>query len=283
MMHSVNALNEHFEGYKAQAITTDEVKRYIKKRKDAKKANATINRELSALKRMFNLARQNSPPKVPQVPHIPMLKENNKRTGFFEQEEYQLLLRAIAPYMKGVIILAYETGMRKEEILSLKWDQVDMKRKTIRLDDTKTDEPRVLKISPAMQSQFLYYKQRNMGLGIDSKFVFLNRDNTDRIRDFRGAWDAACKKAGLGKRHFHDFRRTAIRNMVRAGVAENIAMKVSGHKTRAVFDRYNIVNTKDIKEAMEKTHEYLSSQRKKTNLQVIDIKEKIRRLENWKK
>jgi integrase len=271
MMRSVKALETYFKGYKAQGITTDEVKRYTKKRKEAGKANATINRELAALKRMFNLAYQQSPPKVAQVPYIPMLKENNRRTGFFEHEDYQNLMTHAAQYLKGVIALAYDTGMRKEEILSVKWNQIDMRRKTLRLEDAKSGK-RTLPLSNLMYAYLKSYKLRNMGSGIETDYVFLNRDETDRIRDFRGAWKAACKKAGLGKRHFHDFRRTAVRNMIRAGVADHTAMQISGHKTRSVFDRYDIVDDKDITDALAKTKEYLQGKRKKDPSKVIQIR-----------
>ena len=253
---SVKLLMEFFGGFKVHAITTPLIKKYVEGRLGVGAVPASINRELSALKRMFNLGNQCTPPKVPIVPHIPMLKEHNVRTGFFEVDDYKALMAEAAEHIRPIIAFAYVTGWRKSEILSLKWNQVDLKEGTVRLNPgmSKNEEGRVVVINKDLRQVFSDLFTRRV-LGCD--FVFQNDGKP--ILNIRGAWDGACARAGLGVRIFHDLRRTAVRNMVRSGVPERVAMQVSGHKTRSVFDRYNIVSEADLRAAATSMNTYYDS------------------------
>ena len=123
-------------------------------------------------------------------------------------------------------------------------------------EQVKNDDPRKIPLNQELKQMLVSYVERNKRLKIITPWVFLNPERKNRIFRFDKAWATACEKAGVGKRLFHDFRRTAVRDMIRAGVPQNVAMKISGHKTASVFARYNIVDDQDIKDALEKTSAY---------------------------
>ena len=279
---SIKNLTEFFGGFKGTQITSPMIQRYIEERlkgqcrrckktfedslvcpfcggKEVKKgaANATINRELSALKRALNLGARQTPPKVDRVPYIPMLKERNVRQGFFEHDEYLALMDFLPEYLRPIVAFAYKSGWRLGEILSLTWERVDLKNGIVRKEpgETKNDEGRTFYLDTELKKIFKgLFKARRL----DRLEVFL-RDG-EPIRGFRKAWLTACKDANLKGMVFHDLRRTAVRNMVRAGVPEGVAMKISGHKTRSVFERYNIVSDRDLKLATERQEAYFHKQ-----------------------
>ena len=254
-------LKESFENVPAPNISTPAIKRYIKKRMDEGAANATINRELSALKRSLNLGAKATPPKVNRTPYIPVLAENNVREGFFEHNEYLAVRDALPFYLKGPFTFAYKTGWRKEEITSIAWEHVDCENWIVYLPPgvAKNKEPRMVYLDDELIDVFK--QQRAMAETSDRiiHYVF-PKENGERIREFRKTWAKACKAASVGKKYFHDTRRTAVRNMVRSGIQEKVAMQISGHKTRSVFDRYNIVNDADLKQAAQKQADYTKIQ-----------------------
>lgn len=252
---SIKHLDKAFKGYRVVEITPSQVSEYVEKRLEEEAAPGTINRELTALKRALNLGKANG--KVANVPYIAMLTEHNVRQGFFEDEELRALLEALPPYLRPPVTFAYFTGMRKREIFSLTWDRANLKEGYIRLEreDTKNNEARTLYLAgEALSCIKEMHRKRVLGCPL----VFHRGGKP--VRDFRYVWVRACKAAGCPGMVFHDLRRTAVRNMVRAGIPERVAMQISGHKTRAVFDRYNIVSDRDLREAAERIAAYQRAQ-----------------------
>ncbi len=258
--NSITHLEKVFLGMRAMEINTARVKRYIDLRQNEGAQNGTINRELAALSKMLNLGAQHTPRKVLTIPHIPKLKESNPRKGFFEHEEYKAVLDKLAQFYRGPVTFAYYTGWRQGEVLDLQWCNVDFQENTVTLDvgSTKNEEGRVVYMTEELRSLLLEQWEERKASGKLSPYVFPNESRTNRIikSRFNRAWRKACKAAKIGNKLFHDLRRTAVRNMIRAGIPERVAMMISGHKTRSIFDRYNIVDDKDLKQAAQKIGSY---------------------------
>lgn len=265
-------LTPHFGGRRLATITTPDINTFILKRQadviatgegdertERKVSNGEINRELTTLKRIFNLARQNG--KLIQVPHIPMLKERNVRTGFSEREQLERVLDLLPPAVRPAVQFAYITGWRiPSEVLPLQWRHVDFEARVVRLDPhtTKNDEGRTFPFTDALQQLLEAQKAEHDRLKAEEvlcPWVFHRTGKKvkgKRITRFTKAWRKACEKAGTPGRIPHDLRRTAVRNLVRAGIPERVAMQLTGHKTRSVFERYNIVSECDLVEAAKK-------------------------------
>jgi integrase len=215
---SIDHLKGYFTGYKVSGINTPAINAYIKSRLEEEAANGTINRELSALKRMLNLGAKQTPPVVDRVPHIPMLKESNIRKGFFEHGEFLALRNALPLFLKGFVTFGYKTGWRISEISSITWAQVDRSQGIVRLEvgETKNDEGRTVYLDDELKEIFHHQWDLRKERAVLIPSVFPNHLGTGPIKDIRRSWFKALEKAGLKRRLFHDFRRTAVRNMVRS-------------------------------------------------------------------
>lgn len=177
----------------------------------------------------------------------------------YEHDEFLKFRHALPDYLKGLATFGYKVGWRSSEITGLTWSQVDRVRWLVRLEvgTTKNDDGRIVYLDNELQEIFQQQWRIRKEKGVLTPYVFPNKNGTARTKDFRAAWDSAFKKSGVERKLFHDLRRTAVRNMVRSGIPEQVAMKISGHKTRSVFERYNIVDEKDLKRASEMQEIYL--------------------------
>jgi integrase len=241
-----------FGALRALDVTSQLVAQYIDSRQQEGAENATINRELAALKRMFNLARQSTPPKVQFVPYIAMLRENNIRTGFLESKQHDTLAAEtgkIGLWLRAMFETGYTYGWRHEELLALQVRQVNLAVGTIRLEPGTTKNTEGREVSMTLPVRALL-AQCVHGKSADD-YVFTREDGKP-VRDFRTSWSNACVAAKVPGLLFHDLRRSAARNLRRAGVAEGVIMKIGGWKTRSVFERYAIVSQSDICDAMTK-------------------------------
>jgi integrase len=266
----------HLEGYfgasRALSITTDRVTAYERQRLDAGAARSTVNAELAALRRAFNLAIKARRLPLSAKPSISTPTPRNARSGFFEEADFRAVLAELPEPLRAPMRFAYFTGWRIGEVFALTWAQVDLDAGVIRLEPntTKSDEGRTFSFSALPELAELLEAQREHTSATERQFdnviPYVFHRNGRPIHGYLDGWRAACNRASVVKRGAletvirpkllgrtpHDFRRTAARNLIRAGVAEHIVMKLCGWKTDAMFRRYAIVDECDLRDAVSK-------------------------------
>jgi len=221
---------------------------------------STIRRELGTLITLLRRAYRNG--KLIRLPVLDRPKDGKPREGFFERAPFLTVRRHLPEDLQVAVTLAYTFGFRMQsEVLALERRHIDLEAGTVRLGaETKTDEGRVIYLTPecarlvAAQVARVEALQRRLGRIVP--WLFPHGGTGPRAgarrKDFRKAWTTACEAAGAPGMLRHDFRRTAVRNLVNVGVPERVAMKITGHKTRSVFDRYHIVSPGDLQAAARK-------------------------------
>jgi integrase len=248
---------------RAVQVTTPVVERFKAARLADGAAKATIDRSLAALRRAYSLAVKHGIIAPGRVPAIELFNVDNVRQDLICHEEYLALLKLLPEPIDDMLTFGYWSGWRKGEILGLTWAEVDRTRGLITLpgERSKNGEPRELPLSPELAR--LIEKRWRARL-VDgptgpriSEHVFHRAGQ--RVRDFRGAWRKATKAIGRPGLRFHGLRRSAITNLMRAGVGEQVAMKISGHKTTSVFRRYRIISTDDVLVALRQTEASLKA------------------------
>jgi integrase len=241
-------LQPFFGGCTAGRITLDEIEQYRAMRLETGAKTSTVNRETAILRAIFGHALESG--KISRLPRFPKkLAEPNPRTGFLTHDQYEAMQKVCKhDWLRAMLAVAYNFGFRKSELLGLRVSQVDLKGRSIQLrpGETKSGHGRTVVMTEdvfPLVAKCVESKEAN-----DAVFTW---EDGDPVKDFRGAWSKMCKSAKVDIM-LHDFRRTAVRNLIRAGVSRDVARSISGHETDSIFSRYNITDENDLADAARK-------------------------------
>ncbi|MGA8554195.1 MAG: tyrosine-type recombinase/integrase, partial [Candidatus Acidiferrales bacterium] len=250
-------LDKFFKRTPVTYITPDLLRRYIEVRRKEGAADATIRRNLGVLRSMLNLARKEGRLRLADVPHFPMPQDSKPRQGFVNPDVFTTLRDALPKNLHPLLTFIYFTGCRLGAARKITWAMVSDDCMEVELPGaiTKSGEPLTLPL---------------VGAGLDEVAKTLKKmprkdGPVFDATNLRKAWNQACHKLGLGvyeKRLYkgltiHDLRRSATRNLIRAGVSRGVAMQITGHKTEAIFERYNITDAADVRDALVKVGQYV--------------------------
>ena len=284
---NVKPVREHFGTWRAVDVTSNAIGTYIENLREEGYSNATVNRRTQLLGQAFKLAIRNK--QMSQQPFIPRLSEiGNERQGFFETADFEAVVAKLPEYLRDFCRFGFVTGWRKGSIESLRWSDVGEDVIYLRAENSKTRKAETIPLEGELADIIERRRAAAILKGKDgntrfAEYVFHHKG--EPVGDFRKAWASACVSAGLGTmicpkcgderaervcescktetrysgKIFHDFRRTASRNMIAAGVPQAVAMKITGHRTDSMFRRYAIVNEEQKREALAKTQQYLAT------------------------
>jgi integrase len=227
-----------------------------KTRRGGPPSPATLDLELAQLKRMCSYAEAcGRLPKNP-VEKVSKLNVPNVRQVSIKEAEFVKLAEAADPLYRPILLVAYDTGMRLGEILNLTWSQVDLTAGTLRLGaaDTKTKKPRNITLTSRVVAAL-----RVLKTGKRDEYVFVSQRTGSKWSELRRKFNKARATIGRDDLHFHDLRRSFVTNARRRGVQESVIMRMSGHRTRSVFDRYNVVDDEDVVAAVHLIEAGISS------------------------
>jgi integrase len=236
---------------KSSELKEDHIEACIARKLRKKRKPATVNRVTGLLKEAYKLAKLEPPCTIRHIS-----EKGNTRRGFFEPGEFERLLEHLPADLHDFCRFAYWTGWRKNEIASLTWGDVESDMVRLRDVHSKNGNPRAVPLNVGELRDVVERRRKLRRSKFNSVDELLFHRNGKRVQEFRKSWRRACKQAGIAGKLFHDFRRTAVRSMIRAGVPQSIAMQVSGHETVSMFQRYNIGNDDDLREAMRRTEVY---------------------------
>lgn len=239
-------IKEVFGKIRTVDLTTSQIQQWIRNRLGAGYARGTVKVWAAYLRAALRWAWKAE--LLTRVPHVPSLRVDNARRGFFERDEFERVVALLPKPIDDVARFAHLTGWRKQEILGLSWAMVDRQQKVIRLPRSKNGEGRVL---PLVGELWKLVERRWSARVVGDRlaeWVFHRHGNP--VRDIKHVWHRACEEAGVPGRYLHDCRRTAARDMVAAGASPHEAMQVTGHRSLAMFERYNIKTTREAEKAL---------------------------------
>ena len=258
-----------FMNRKVASLETSDFKRYRGRVTSEGSSHSTVNNHFALIRAALNLERKQTPSRVAKVPHIPIVSVKNARQGFLEYADHYTVLEHLPRSLKALFVVAFHSGCRQGELLKMQWRDVDWSNRIVRLPDSKNGKARNLPFWGGVEAALTVQKdyRDSHHADCDHLFFWMEEDSGlghgglrnvpgSPIQDFRASWRQAITKTHKANENvlphllFHDIRRSGVRVMVQdAGIPESQAMLISGHETRSMLERYNIVSLKNLQDA----------------------------------